>query len=141
GGGGWGGGGVPCHVLFTFPLLLGWFGPHGRFTRGDERAYAGPRIAADGRWLLQDRDSLRSEKNGTAAVDPAVAAAAAARAVAIVGADGNLLRAYRVEAAHEPPRAVVLLVHGLFRSALELETPASMFRLLGCEWRLLEQAG
>jgi alpha-beta hydrolase superfamily lysophospholipase len=132
---------VPLHLFVTFPLWLGWFGTHGRFTRGDERAYAGPRIGADGKWQIQSRETLHEEAAGTARVDPEVAAAAAARALTIRGADGELLRAYRVSAKIDPPRAVVVLVHGLFRSAMEVEPPAAMFRRLGCECWLCDQRG
>jgi uncharacterized protein len=128
---------LPVHLFVTFPALLGWFGSRGLGTRGDERAYQGPRFAEDGSWLLQDRASLAAERDQP--VDPAVAAAAAAFAIAVPGADGLRLRAFRVPARQQPPRAVVVLVHGLFRSALELEAPAVMFRRLGCECWLLEQ--
>ncbi len=125
------------HCFVTFPLLLGWFGSRGLGTRGDERAYAGPRFAADGSWTLQSRDSLRADQAQPPA--PAVLAAAAAMAVTIPGADGVALRAFRVPALTSPPRAVVLLVHGLFRGAMELEAPAAMLRRAGCECWLLEQ--
>lgn len=134
------------HLFVTFPLVLGWFGVHGfgsggMFTRGDERLYAGPRIGADGKWQLQTADTLRAEARGDVRVDPAIAEAAKARAVSIPGADGVQLRAFRVEARQEPPRAIALLVHGLFRGGMELEPPANMFRRLGCECWLLEQRG
>jgi alpha-beta hydrolase superfamily lysophospholipase len=131
----------PLHLFVTFPLWLGWFSTHGRFTRYDERAYAGPRIGTDGRWQIQSRETLRDEATGTAHVDPEVAAAAAKRALTIRGADGNLLRAYRVAAKVDPPRAVAVLVHGLFRSAMEVEPPAAMLRRLGCECWLCDQRG
>jgi alpha-beta hydrolase superfamily lysophospholipase len=127
------------HLFVTFPALLGWFGARGLGTRGDERAYAGPRLDADGRWLLQDRSTLAAERRGEVVVDPGLATAAAARAVQLQVADGLTLRAFRVAAAHEPPRAVAVLVHGLFRCAIELESPAAMLRRAGCEVWLLEQ--
>ena len=134
------------HLFVTFPLVLGWYGVHGfgsggMFTRGDERLYPGPRIAADGTWQIQTTDSLREEARGDAAPSAALVAAAASRAVQVPGADGVRLRAFRVEARQEPPRAVAILVHGLFRGGLELEPPANMFRRLGCECWLLEQRG
>ena len=126
------------HLFVTFPLLLGWFGSRWLGTRGDERLYAGPRIAADGSWLLQDRRTLAAEARGARTEDPGVLRAAEERSVAIPGA-GVSLRAFRVAAPQSPPRAVVLLVHGLFRCAVEVEQPAAMFRRLGCEVWLLEQ--
>ncbi len=50
------------HLFGTFPAALGWFGSRGLGTRGDERAYQGPRIGQDGAWTLQSRASLRDEK-------------------------------------------------------------------------------
>ena len=67
-----------------------------------------------------------------------VLAAATARARAIPSTDDVTLRAFRVEAPAEPPKAVVLLVHGLFRSAMELEPIAQLFRDEGCECWLLD---
>ena len=124
------------HLFVTFPLLLGWFGSRGLGTRGDERDYQGPRLAADGSWQLQSRDTLKAERERPA--DPALVAAARALAVEIPGADGVRLRAFCVPAQGEPV-AVCVLGHGLFRSALELEAPASMLRRAGCECWLLEQ--
>jgi alpha-beta hydrolase superfamily lysophospholipase len=49
-----------------------------------------------------------------------------------------MLRAFRIEAKTEPPVAVAVLVHGLFRSAMELEPIAAMLREEGCECWLLE---
>lgn len=130
------------HAFVVFPGWLGWFGVHGLGTRGDERAYEGPRIAADGTWILQDSSTLKAEI--AAPPEAAVLAGERALAVAVPGSqlpDGTRvhLNAYRVKAKQDPPRAVVVLVHGLFRSALELEPPARMFRDLGCECWLLEQ--
>ena len=126
-----------AHALLTLPLLLGWFVVRGLGTRGDESAYAGPRLLADGGWAIQTAAILRAER--TAPADPAVRAQAEACRVAVPGADGADLCCYRVPALQQPPRAVVLLVHGLFRGALELEPPAAMFRRLGCECWLVEQ--
>ena len=125
------------HALFTFPLLLGWWGSRGLGTRGDESSYEGPRIAADGVWSLQDSRMLRAERS---APPPAEVVAASRRlAVTLPGVDGVTLRAYRVPSKKSPPTATVVLVHGLFRSALELEAPASMFRDLGCDCWIVEQ--
>lgn len=130
---------LPVHLFGTFPLALGWVGAHLVGTRPQERAYAGPRLGADGRIAVQTWKGLAAEQQGEAAPPPAdVLAAAAARARRIPSTDGVELRAFRVEAAVEPPRAVVLLVHGLFRSAMELEPIAQLFRDEGCECWLVE---
>lgn len=136
------------HLFVVFPGWLGWFGVHGAGTRGDERAYEGPRLAADGTWIPQDSSTLKAEdearKRGEVPVPSDVIARARAHAVSVPGSelpDGSRvqLNTYRVKAKQDPPRAVVVLVHGLFRSALELEPPARMFRELGCECWLVEQ--
>ncbi|MFM1872003.1 MAG: hypothetical protein RL398_1425 [Planctomycetota bacterium] len=127
------------HAFVTFPLTLGWLGSRWvAHTRGDEARYAGPRLGADGEWLLQTTASLRDEAAGKNVPDAAVTTAAAARAQALIAEDGVSLRIYRVEARQDPPVAVVILVHGLFRSAMETERPASLLRDLGCECWLLE---
>ncbi len=130
------------HAFVSFPGWLGWFGARSLGTRGDERAYDGPRITATGEWLVQSSTTLRAER--TTPADEAVIASARALAVSLPGAElpsgGRMtLNAYRVPATVSPPRAVVVLVHGLFRSALELEAPARMWRDLGCECWLVEQ--
>lgn len=130
------------HAFVSFPGWLGWFGARSLGTRGDERAYDGPRITATGEWLVQNSKTLREER--TTPPDEAVIAAARALAVSLPGAElpsgGRMtLNAYRVPATVTPPRAVVVLVHGLFRSALELEAPARMWREFGCECWLVEQ--
>jgi pimeloyl-ACP methyl ester carboxylesterase len=129
------------HFFVTVPLILGVLLGRGVGTRGDERAYAGPRIAADGTWIEQSRESLAAERRGEAKVDPALVAAASQRAVSLTAADGVPLRAFLVPPAAPagaPPRFVAVLVHGLFRGALEIETPARMLRELGGETVLLE---
>lgn len=127
------------HLFVVFPLALGWFGANLIGTRHDERGYAGPRIDAAGRLVLQDRESLRRERE---AVDPGgdaeVDLAVAARTFRIASSDGVTVRAFRLEPRREPPVAAAVLVHGLFRSALELEVVAGMFRDLGCECWLVE---
>jgi alpha-beta hydrolase superfamily lysophospholipase len=52
--------------------------------------------------------------------------------------DGVTLRVFRLPAREPKPVAAVVLVHGLFRSAKELEPVAAMFRDLGCECWLVE---
>lgn len=127
------------HLFVTVPLLLGVLLSRGVGTRGDERGYAGPRIAADGTWSEQSRESLAAERRGETKVDPAVASAAAQRAVSLKASDGVPLRAFLVSpAAGAEPRFVAVLAHGLFRGALETETPARMLRDLRGETLLLE---
>lgn len=127
------------HLFVTFPLAIGFVGSRVLGTRPQERTYAGPRLSADGKLLVQDWDSLARERAaGHPDVDAATAAAAAARAVAIPSTDGVTLRAFRLEAGQARPRAVFVLVHGLFRSAMELEPVAAMLRERGCECWLLE---
>ena len=127
------------HAFVTFPAFVGWIGSRQIGTRPDERDYRGPRLGADGRLLRQDRDTLRRERDGTVAAPlPEVVAATAARERRIASSSGVVLRAFRLEAKNDPPVAVAVLVHGLFRSALELEPVAAMLRDEGCECWLLE---
>ena len=127
------------HLFVTFPAALGLLGSRGLGTRPQERAYTGPRLAADGTLSVQTWDSLAAEtKAGAPAVDATIVAAAKARRRDIPSTDGVTLRAFRLEAKQEPPTAVVVLVHGLFRSAMEVEPVAAMLREQGCECWLLE---
>ncbi len=127
------------HLFVVFPAVLGWFGSRQLRTRPDEQAYTGPRLDGAGDLLVQDRESLQRERAaGGVDIEPGVVAAAAARARTIASSDGVNLRAFRLESRRQPPVATVVLVHGLFRSALELETVAAMWRDLGCECWLLE---
>jgi pimeloyl-ACP methyl ester carboxylesterase len=129
----------PTHLFATFPLALGWVGAHLVGTRPQERAYQGPRLLPDGRIAVQTWASLAAEVAGKSPPPAAdVLAAAKARARTIASTDDVTLRAFRVEATVEPPKAVVLLVHGLFRSAMELEPIAQLFRDEGCECWLLD---
>jgi len=127
---------VPLYAVFGGPIFFAWFGSHMIGTRGDERAYAGPRIAADGAWTLQSRESLAAERGGRP-VDPALAASAAAATVRLTTDDGVSLRAFRV-LPRGTPRATIIVVHGLFRGGLEIETPANMWRDLGAAVLMLE---
>lgn len=130
---------LPLHLFVTFPALLGWFGSRELGTRPQERTYAGPRLDAEGRLLVQDWDSLAAEAEaGSPAVAPEIVTAAATRERRIASTDGVTLRMFRLEAEQEPPVAVVVLVHGLFRSAMELEPVAGLLRDQGCECWLLE---
>lgn len=131
---------APLCVFVLAPLGLGLFAAGRVGTRGDERGYTGPRIAADGTWILQSRATLRDEAEGrvTPDPDPGLVAAARAAAVGFDADDGVRLRAFLVPPRTLPPRCEVILVHGLFRGALELEPPAALFRDLGAETLLLE---
>lgn len=130
------------HLFVTVPLVFAILLTRFVGTRGDEARYGGPRMADDGSWLLQTRESLAAEKAGNTEVPAAIQAAANARAVLLVARDGVKLRAFLVPAATPPgdgrPRFVAVLVHGLFRGALEIETPGAMLRELGGEVLLLE---
>lgn len=126
------------HLFVAFPAFLGWWGSRQLGTRPHERTYAGPRLDATGKVLVQDWDSLADEAAGKVAVPADVQAAAAARQRRIPSSDGVTLRAFRLEARQEPPAAIAVLVHGLFRSALELEPVAAMLREQGCECWLVE---
>lgn len=127
------------HLFVTFPLLLGLFGSRGLGTRPQELDYAGPRLDANGHMLVQSWASLAEEKSaGKPTVDAAIVAAAHSRERRIQSSGGVTLRAFCLEAPQEPPVATVVLVHGLFRSGMELEPVASMWHELGCECWLLE---
>lgn len=128
------------HLFVTVPVALGAWLPGAVGTRGDESAYAGPRLGEDGSWQLQSRESLRAERDrgaGSDASDPP----ASPYEVGFTARDGVRLRGFLVPP-RDPgpggPRFEAVLVHGLFRGALELETPASMLRDLGGEVLLLE---
>lgn len=124
------------HVVATVPVALGAFGSRMVGTRGDERAYAGPRLAADGTWQKQSRESLAAEAKESDRPPPP--AAKNPFAVELKARDGVPLRGFLVPPRAGPPLFTALLVHGLYRGALELETVGSMFRDLGGEVLLLE---
>lgn len=124
---------IPVLVFFGLPVLFGYFGTRAQ-TRGDERAYPGPRFDSEGRWILMNRDRLKT----TPPPDAAERARIQKRSLRLTAPDGVELQVYHVPAAEAPARAQVLLVHGLFRSAMELEPVADMFRRAGCDCWLLE---
>jgi dienelactone hydrolase len=129
---------VPGYALLIVPGAMGWFGSRLVGTRRDERGYEGPRFAADGRWLLQSRASLAADRAEREAGGAAAASQPAPQAVRLESRDGVPLRAFFV-AARAPARGVaVVLVHGLFRGALELEPVGAMLRDLGADVLLLE---
>lgn len=127
------------NLFVTFPVVLGYIGSRWIGTRGDERAYAGPRIDADGALQVQTSRTLRAERDaGGASLPASMLDEVAARVHRVESSDGVELRLFRVEARDEPPVAVVVMVHGLFRSAMELEPVAAMLRDRGCECWLLD---
>jgi alpha-beta hydrolase superfamily lysophospholipase len=151
------------HTVVVVPVGLGALVSSMTGTRDDERSYRGPRIAADGTWLGQTRETLSTEeatrtgkpaqpftdeKTGELKVpvegvkDKAelakLDAAAEQWLTPLKSADGVALRSFLVPARSGPPRFGAVCVHGLFRSAFELETVGSMLRDLGGEVLLLE---
>lgn len=127
------------HLFVTFPVLLGFLGSRVFIrTRPPDQPYAGPRLDADGALLVQDTASLKEEAAKGVSVPPAVLAAAAARAHHVPSTDGVTLRVFRLESREPRPRAIAVLVHGLFRCGVELEPVAGMLRDLGCECWLVE---
>jgi alpha-beta hydrolase superfamily lysophospholipase len=155
------------HTVVVVPVGLGSLVSTITQTRGDERSYRGPRIAADGTWLVQTRETLSTEEAtrtgmpaqpfidettgeqkvpvagapGAGITDKAelakLDAAAEKLQMPMKSADGLPLRGFLVPA-RSPPRFGAVCVHGLFRSAFELETVGSMLRDLGGEVLLVE---
>lgn len=126
------------HLFVTFPAGLGYVGSRLVGTRPPDRPYAGPRLDAAGDVQVQTTDTLAAEARGERRVDPAIAAAARRRAHHLPSSDGVTLRMFRLEARAERPRAVAVLVHGLFRCSVEVEPVAAMLRDRGCECWLLD---
>ena len=129
---------VPFYAVVVIPAALGFVATRFVGTRNDEAGYQGPRLAANGSFQRQSRVTLRAEAHGESAVDPETARAARQRAVQLVSEDGTLLRAFFLPAARPVPRCTAILVHGLFRGALELEPVAEMFHELGADTVMLE---
>ena len=50
------------HTVVVVPIGLGALVSSMTGTRDDERSYRGPRIAADGTWLMQTRETLSTEE-------------------------------------------------------------------------------
>ncbi len=128
---------VPLFFLVGEPILVTSFATSFE-TRPDEIGYRGPRLGKDGAILAQTRITLDDERRGKATVDPQIEAEAEARAVHFDSDDGVNLRAFHVAARASPPRFAVVLAHGLFRGALEIEPVGAMFRELGGDVLLLE---
>lgn len=116
---------VLLHMFVTVPLTMGYMGSRWVGTRRDERAYAGPRVEG-AEWRLQNRHSLAE---GEASASPF--------AVELDSLDGVPLRGFRVDPVGEP-RVAMVLVHGLFRGAVELEPVGAMFRRHGAAILMLE---
>ena len=129
----------PLHLFVTMPAAVGLLGSRGLGTRSDQRNYEGPRIDADGELLVQTSRTLKAEREAGRPLIPAdVLAAARAREHSVITPAGVTLRVFRVESRAEPT-CVAVLVHGLFRSSLELEPVAKMLRERGCECWLVDQ--
>jgi pimeloyl-ACP methyl ester carboxylesterase len=128
---------VPVYLLIVVPLAMAWFITRSVGTRGDERGYQGPRVAADGSWIPQDRATLKAERNGRK-VDPELLAAARSETVHFSARDGVPLRGFFVSARKPRRNLGVVLVHGLFRGGLELDRVAAMFHQLGADVLILE---
>lgn len=129
---------VPLYAFVVVPALFGLLGARFVGTRGDESGYAGPRIdPSTGEWIRQTRDTLREEKAGRSAVPDEVRSAAASCAVALRARDGVALRGFVVPPRGRP-RFAALLVHGLFRGSLEIETVGRWLRDEGAAVLLLE---
>ena len=113
---------LPVYAFVVLPGLMGWAGSRLVRTRGDESSYAGP-ILRQGAWVAQDRRTLRAPPPSGDLQQP----------VEIHNPAGPTLRAYLVASPMDKPRATVVLAHGLFRSAMEIEPVAAMFQELGAE--------
>ena len=130
---------LPLYVCLLVPLLLGFVGSRMVGTRSDERAYVGPILDAAGDWQVQTRATIRPRDS----LSDAELAGIAKRTLRITtsartGEADHTLRAFFVPCRSGKPKATVLLVHGLFRSAMELERVAAMFRDLEADVMLLE---
>ena len=131
----------PLHLFVTFPAALGYVGSRVIGTRNDERSYEGPRILPSGELQIQTRRTLRAERvAGRANVPDDVVARAKARRHMVETREGVEIRVFRIEPREQPPAFVAVMVHGLFRSAVELEPVAAMLRDRGGECWLMDQS-
>ncbi|MFO0984830.1 MAG: hypothetical protein U1E76_24400, partial [Planctomycetota bacterium] len=130
----WHAGLIPLYVLVVMPAFMGWFASRRIGTRRDESAYQGPWVDARGAWTPQKPKSLGG--GARAALDPALADAARAHAVHFSSGDGTPLRGFLVNGS--TPGLCAVLVHGLFRGALEIDPVGAMFHELGLDVLLLE---
>jgi len=130
----------PLHLFVVFPAALGYVGSRVIGTRGDERSYQGPRVSASGELLLQTKHTLRQEREqGQPNVADEALEAVAGRRHQVRTRDGVEIRAYRIEPIDPEPAFVAVLVHGMFRSSMELEPVARMLRQRGGECWLMDQ--
>ena len=125
---------APVCLFGLVPIGIGWFGPSLVGTRTDESFYAGPWIREDGTWVLQ----ARRVRDQPAASPPADIRPIEGYRRDLRSEDGFELRAYLVPPEGVQAKISVVLVHGLFRGGLELESIATMFRDLGAEVLMLE---
>jgi alpha-beta hydrolase superfamily lysophospholipase len=123
---------LPVAFFVIVPAMLGYAGKTFIATRPDERGYAGPRLDGGGAWILQSRESLRAEGAAGTAPAPSVPP------LQLVTADGVRLRAFFVPSHRAAIGASAVLVHGLFRGALELERAGALLRERGVHVLLLE---
>ncbi len=125
---------LPVYAFVVLPGILGFLVSKVVGTRSDERAYLGPVFDEKGTWICQDRQSL---ENGTPKTPESVDAITK-RVVHFTNTEGRKLRAFFVPCRDDKPTAVVVLVHGLFRNAMEVEPVAAMFRNLDSDVLLIE---
>lgn len=129
---------VPLHVFVTAPNVAAWLAVRMARTRGDEIFYVGPRIGADGRWVMQERRDWRDVPEDAETAPRDRNEARSEFEVEFRAHDGVRLRGFLVPAQDRAPRFVAVLTHGLWRGALEIETVGAMFRDLGGTVLLLE---
>lgn len=123
---------LPLHLFASVPVTLGYIGAGMVNTRHDERAYRGPRFSPSGEWLVQSRATLKDGPPSDTPTKPA-------EQVELRASDGTALRAYFVPATGTSRAPIdAVLVHGLFRGGLELETVGRWLRELGCDVLMLE---
>ncbi len=125
---------LPVYVFVLVPGILGFVGAKLVRTRGDEVKYEGPVFDARGNWICQDRMTLKSGTPKT----PESQTDRDRRRVHFTNPAGRRLRAFFVPCRDGRPTAVAILVHGLFRNAMEVEPVAAMFRDLDVDVLLLE---
>ena len=130
----------PLYLFVVFPAALGYVGSRVIGTRGDERSYRGPRVLGNGELELQSKRTLRQERAaGGPELPDDVLAAVEQRRHSVPSRDGVEIRAYRIEPIEAEPAFVAVLVHGMFRSSMELEPVARMLRRRGGECWLMDQ--
>ncbi|MFN3243982.1 MAG: alpha/beta hydrolase [Planctomycetota bacterium] len=130
----------PLYLFVVFPAALGYVGSRVIGTRGDERSYRGPRVLGNGELQLQSKRTLRQESAAGGPEFPDdVLAAVEQRRHSVPTRDGVVIRAYRIEPIEAEPAFVAVLVHGMFRSSMELEPVARMLRRRGGECWLMDQ--